>query len=136
MNYLKDLAGTLPEKKKDNFMQSDARLSMEYVINTLEGKKGLLKEIKGKVPPAQRASASIPGSDRRAGSAPGGLDRRTGSAGEGAFAKEKIANTLSYLGNLSGSIPDRNLFTALKQKVQSIMARIKAVTDKRQNRGK
>jgi hypothetical protein len=48
------------------------------------------------------------------------------------MAKEKIAGTLSYLGNLSGSIEDKNLFSALRQKVQNIMSKIKAVTDKRQ----
>ena len=93
-------------------MQSDARLSMEYVINTLEGKKGLLKEMKAKVSPKKPLPA-----------------QQTVSP----IAKEKIAGTLSYLGDLSGSIDDKNLFAALRQKVQSIMSRIKAVTDKRQN---
>lgn len=122
MNYLKDLAGGLPDLKRENFMKSDARLSMEYVINTLEGKKGLLKEIKEKIPeakaPTLRPNATKPGG--RAG-------------GTSGVNNQKVAGTLSYLENLSSDIPDKNLFAALKQKVHSIMSRIKAVTDKRKN---
>jgi len=115
MNYLKGLSGSLPEGKKDSFMKSDARLSLEYMINTLEGKKGLLKEIKTKVPsnepPAvQSGTAEVP------------------------IATDKITGTLSYLGNLSGSIHDKNLFTALRKKVQSITSKINAVTDKKTNK--
>jgi hypothetical protein len=113
MNYLKDLAGSLPEKKRESFMTSDARLSMEYVINTLEGKKGLLKEIKEKVPVADSFKPP-PSSDSD---------------------NKKVAGTLSYLGNLSNSLPDKELFSALKQKVQRIMSRITAVTEKRKNNG-
>ena len=113
MNYLKDISSSLPEKKKDVFMQSDARLSMEFVINTLKGKNGLLKGINKKIPqkisrPPVPQTAPVTG--------------------------EKIADTLSYLGNLSGAAKDKNLFTTLRQKVQSIMSRIKAVMDKRQNK--
>jgi hypothetical protein len=116
VKYLKDMSGSLPDKKREDFMQSDARVSMEYVINTLEGKKGLFEEIKKKVPSAVPAKP-------RALSIPAVPD------------KEKIAGTLSYLGNLSTSIQDKNLFAALRKKVQNIMARIKAVTDKRQKNG-
>ncbi|MDR2073546.1 MAG: hypothetical protein LBP60_08965 [Spirochaetaceae bacterium] len=106
MNYLKSLAGTLPEKKKESFMNSDVRFSMEHVIDTLEGNKGL--------PPKHAAKVPL----------------RPGSAGA-SMGGEKIAGTPSYLKNLHSPIPDKNLFSILRQKVQSIMARIKAVTDKR-----
>jgi hypothetical protein len=109
MNYLKNLAGALPETKRENFLKSDARLSMEYVINTLKGKKGLLKEIKEKVPEARSYRPSAP-------EAPD---------------NQKVAGTLSYLGNLTSALPDKDLFSVLKQRVQRIMSRIKAVTEKR-----
>jgi hypothetical protein len=115
MNYLKDLSSSLREKKKDDFMQSDARLSMEYVINTLNGKKGLLKEINKRkpqkeqnAPPYKPATAKVSG--------------------------EKIAGTLSYLENLSDSVYDKNLNITLRQKVQSIMSKIDAVMNKRQGK--
>jgi hypothetical protein len=120
MNYLKGLAGDLPDKRRENFMQSDVRLSMEFVINTLSGKQGLLKELKQKEP--ERRSK-----DRRS-ALPTGKDRRNPHPD-----REKVAGTLSYLGNLSAEIPDKNLFVALRQKVQNIMTRIKKVTDKREN---
>jgi hypothetical protein len=109
MNYLKNLAGALPESKRENFMKSDARLSMEYVINTLKGKKGLLKEIKEKVPEARSYRPSTPETPDN----------------------QQVAGTLSYLGNLTSALPDKDLFSALKQKVQRIMSRIKAITEKR-----
>jgi hypothetical protein len=117
MKYLKGLAGDLPDTKRENFMKSDARLSMEYVINTLDGKEGLFKGVRQKKPERR-------GSDRR--SLPAGGDRRNPYPD-----REKVAGTLSYLGELSSGLSDKNLFAALKQKVQRIMARIKNVTDKR-----
>ncbi|MDR2477939.1 MAG: hypothetical protein LBD48_01350, partial [Treponema sp.] len=50
MYYLKNLAGSLPEKEKDNFVQSKAWNSMEKVIYTLEAKndrpRGLMSKLK------------------------------------------------------------------------------------------
>jgi hypothetical protein len=109
MDYLKGLADALPENKRENFMKSDARLSMEYVINTLKGKKGLLREIKEKVPEARSYRPST----------------------EEVPDNQKVAGTLSYLGNLTNDFPDKDLFSVLKQRVQRIMSRIKAVTEKR-----
>jgi hypothetical protein len=109
MDYLKGLTSALPENKRENFMKSDARLSMEYVINALKGKKGLLKEIKEKVPETRAYRPSTPEVPDN----------------------QQVAGTLSYLGNLTSALPDKDLFSALKQKVQRIMSRIKAVTEKR-----
>jgi hypothetical protein len=98
MNYLKDLSSSLPENKRESFMQSDARRSMDHVIDALEGKKGQSRE---KAP--KRSTATAGRSD------PGAVPQRR--------------------------ITDKNLFNMLKQKVQSIMSRIKAVTDKRKQNG-
>jgi hypothetical protein len=108
MDYLKSLANTLPENKRENFLKSDARLSMEYVIHTLKGKKGLLEEIKEKVPEARSYRPSTPETPD----------------------SQKVAGTLSYLENLTSALPDQDLFSTLKQRVQRIMSRIKAVTEK------
>ena len=44
MHYLKSLTDSLPDKQKDIFNKSEVRHSMEYVIGSLEGRGGLLKE--------------------------------------------------------------------------------------------
>ncbi|MCL1813255.1 MAG: tetratricopeptide repeat protein [Treponema sp.] len=115
MNYLKDMSSSLPQGKLEAFEKSDARLSMENVINTLKGKEGLLKGLKNKI--SQK--------DGLAGLKPNALPSKP-------VSREKIAGTLSYLENLSGSVNDTNLFSVLRQKVQSIMSRINNVMDKRQ----
>ena len=121
MNYIKNLSASLPEEKKESFLQSNARVSMEYVINSLEGRKGLLKKIKARAKEDSPVSLlSLPSSN----ALPAGL------------AKDKITGTLSYLGNLSGSIKDKDLFIALRKKVQKIMTKIKSVTDKNQDEKK
>jgi hypothetical protein len=65
MNYLKTLATSLPHKDRDAFMQSDARLSMEYIIDMLEGRKGLILDIETRLP-------GIAGSDAAASPVPSG----------------------------------------------------------------
>lgn len=106
LRYLKDLTGALPEKKQEVFLKSETRLSMEFIITTLEGKKGLLREIREKTPEAA-------------------LEAPVETAGEKA-GKEKITKTLSYLGNLTNTLPDDELAYVLKQKVENIMALMKA----------
>jgi hypothetical protein len=101
MKYLKTIAAALPDDKREAFMKSSARISLEYIINNLEGKKGLLREITEKNPSSKTAQA-------------GGID---GS---------QLAGTLSYLGSLSGSLPDRELVSVLNLKVQDIMSQIQA----------
>ncbi|MDR2552931.1 MAG: tetratricopeptide repeat protein [Treponema sp.] len=108
MNYLKTLAASLPSKKREEFMRSETRLVMEYVINTLEGKKGLLNEIRArKISLVSSPPEKVPG--------------------------EKIAGTLSYLEDLSGSMPDKNLIIVLKRRLQDVASKINAINGKRQN---
>jgi hypothetical protein len=53
MNYLKGLADALPDKDKEHFMKSEARLSLENVIDTLKGKvDGAIKQKKSGDPNA------------------------------------------------------------------------------------
>jgi hypothetical protein len=56
MKFLKSLTGSLPEGDRDIFMQSDARLGMEYIIDTLEGRKGLIRDIEERVPAGRIAA--------------------------------------------------------------------------------
>jgi tetratricopeptide (TPR) repeat protein len=94
MNYLKDLSKSLPEKERKTFMQSDARVSMEYLIDTMEGHKGLRKDIE---------------------------DRHTISA-EGASGKGSLSGTLGYLKELAGALPDQDLGEAISRKLETVMS--------------
>jgi hypothetical protein len=69
MKFLKSMTGALPDRDRESFMQSDARLSMEYIIDTLEGRKGLIRDIEQRrkagssaVPAGAPAFAGTPGS--------------------------------------------------------------------------
>jgi hypothetical protein len=101
MRYLKGLTESLPDKPRINFMQSDARLSMEYVIDCLEGRKGLFKEIQERAPQAA-VRKPTPEGPKKAGSL-------------------NVAGTLAFLGKLASALPDRHLSTAITRKVDTII---------------
>jgi hypothetical protein len=69
MKFLKDLTGSLSDRDRDTFMQSDARLGMEYIIDTLEGRKGLIRDIEERLPAGKdRAAAAGDAADADASS--------------------------------------------------------------------
>jgi hypothetical protein len=94
MNYLKDLSASLPEKEKKTFMQSDARVSMEYLIDTMEGHKGLRK----------------------------GIEERHAVSAESAPGKGNLSGTLGYLKKLAGALPDQDLGKAVSRKLETVMS--------------
>jgi hypothetical protein len=95
--YLKDLTSNLPEEQRNAFKKSDARLRMEYVIDRLEGRKGLFKEVRERIGRGQEESTP-------------------------SLAKSPdIAKTLAYLGNLAKALPDRDLTQAIERKVQKVV---------------
>jgi hypothetical protein len=107
MRYLKDLAGSLPGKNRDTFMQSDARVSMEYIIDSLEGRKGLFKGIQERLP----QEAKVP---------------KEASAG---IKTADVAGTLRFLGKLASALPDQGLSTAITRKVDSVVTGIRSVAE-------
>jgi tetratricopeptide (TPR) repeat protein len=94
MNYLKGLSKSLPEKERETFMQSDVRVSMEYLIDTMEGHRGLRKDIE---------------------------DRFNISA-EGAPGKGSLSGTLGYLKKLADALPDQDLGKAISRKLETVMS--------------
>jgi hypothetical protein len=99
--YLKDLADKLPDAQRDTFRKSDARLRMEFIIDRLEGKKGLLKEVQERpVAPVPEGAKTVPGKEKR---------------------KIDVAETLAYLGSLAKSLPDRDLTNAIERKVDTVI---------------
>jgi hypothetical protein len=77
MKFLKGLTGSLPDRDRDTFMQSDARLGMEYIIDTLEGRKGLIRDIEERLP---AGGAAVRAADAAASSPEAGADPGLGSA--------------------------------------------------------
>jgi hypothetical protein len=119
MHYLKTLTSALPEKQQTNFKQSDARLSMEYIIDTLEGKKGLFKEIQTRSP----APASRPEPALRTGA---GVQKKKPGV-------KDIAGTLSYLGVLASALKDNGLITAISRKVNGVLSGMTQADQKKEN---
>jgi hypothetical protein len=142
MNYLKQLAGSLPHKDHDTFMQSDARLSMEYIIDTLKGRRGLIREITARMPGTGAASAgraaplaAVP--EAPVFPAPGGkmaalrAASDAAEAAEAALGKPKkqkkpdVAGMLAFMAKLAGALPDPGLGKAITRKVDTVITDIK-----------
>jgi hypothetical protein len=99
--YLKNLTEELPEPQKKAFKASEARLKMEYVIDKLEGHKGLFKSLAEKVnsspepqPPIQKKSKPDP---------------------------LAVAKTLAYLSNMAKTLPDKDLTHVIEKKVDTVV---------------
>ncbi|MDR2110533.1 MAG: tetratricopeptide repeat protein [Spirochaetaceae bacterium] len=110
MHYLRELAGGLTGKSREAFVRSDARLGLEYIIDTLEGRRGLFREIDGQRSPE---------------AAPPELEPETG----GPRLKD-VADTLQFLKELASSLPDGDLSTALNRKVDRIIREIQQPVEK------
>jgi hypothetical protein len=87
-------------------MQSDARISMEYIIDSLEGRKGLFKEIQERLPekakpPSGKTAAKVKVAD--------------------------VAGTLKFLGRLASALPDQGLSAAITRKVDTVVTEIRSV---------
>ncbi|MDR3166975.1 MAG: tetratricopeptide repeat protein [Treponema sp.] len=100
MYYLRDLSGELTGKSRENFARSDARLGLEYIINTLEGRKGLLHDIRDQFSPEQSLGAE----PAREKSNP-----------------KNLTDTLNYLRNLAAALPDPDLGAAINRKVNRVI---------------
>ncbi|MDR1107634.1 MAG: tetratricopeptide repeat protein [Spirochaetaceae bacterium] len=96
MRYLKAMTGGLPPKAREMFLRSDARLSMEYIIATLEGHTGLFSEIQ----------------DRSLAPKPSGREALD------------LAGTLDYLRKLAGALEDPHLSEALRRKADTVISEL------------
>lgn len=101
--YLQNLANALPEDRRASFSKSDARLKMAYVIDKLEGRQGLLKEVSERAPQAEAKPVHPAGPPKSA----------------------EVERTLTYLGKLAGALPDRGLTDALERKLGNVIKGLK-----------
>jgi hypothetical protein len=112
--YLRGLIHFLPEHQRVEFSLSDARLEMEYLIDYLEGRKGLYRGIRERVP--ERALIWDAGND-----AP--------EDGFSAPTPGEVARALAYLEQLAAALPDPDLGTAITRKVDIIIKDIRQLID-------
>jgi Flp pilus assembly protein TadD len=96
MRYLKAMTGGLPQKAQEMFLRSDARLSMEYIITTLEGHTGLFNEIQ---------------------------DRELAPQSSGSETLD-LTGTLDYLRKLAGALDDPDLSEALRRKAATVISEL------------
>lgn len=100
---LRGLSEFLPEKKKQQFMQSKVRVSLDYLISRLEGKKGLMEMIQSQTDDTvQKDDASS----------------------EKLSAVELTRKVLDDLKSMSKSLPDENLGSALTNYASEIESKL------------
>jgi hypothetical protein len=87
-----------PERRKNVFMRSDARLKLDYLKSRLEGHKGIKQKIEDNYAP--RGSAD-------------------------SVTLQKVADAFIFIKELAGHYPDPSVGTMMQSKVDSILRRIK-----------
>jgi len=97
--FLKKITLALPEEKLSNYLFSDERIKMEYVIDRLSGKIGLKD-------------------DSRVGRIRKGLKRIPQSGPSADFGK-----TLDFLESMVTGLPDQGFAVTLKNKLEKIRTR-------------
>ena len=100
LDYLEKLSDYLPEQEKQRFQESDERLAMESLKSKLAGKKGLRQSITERFHPA----------------APGRGEPLT---------RPLVVDTFSYLKDLAAWHPDKAVADAMRERVESLMARMR-----------
>jgi hypothetical protein len=80
-------------------------LSLEFLIDVLQGRKGLYKDIKERI----------------------GEDRETPEKGEsaGALPPAQVTGTLAYLERLASALPDQTLSAAITRKADAVITEIR-----------
>jgi hypothetical protein len=87
-----------PERRKNVFMRSDARMKLEYLKSRLDGRRGIKQTIEEGYAPA---ASSDP------------------------VTLQKVADAFIFIKELAGHYPDPSVGTMMQSKVDSILRRIK-----------
>lgn len=130
MNYLKEMVDFLPEERKAAFDQSGAiRISMEHIINTFMGRRGILREIQDLrlkqqtlIEPLKAQIRKISSEQEPALELHGRLEGGAGEEKGGALSGKEIADFLAYLGTLSSSLPDPTVMEYFTQKMKMVVS--------------
>ncbi|MDR0643928.1 MAG: tetratricopeptide repeat protein [Treponema sp.] len=108
LKYLKDITAFLPQDDRDDFIHSDMRLNIEHIINTFEGRRGILQEIQ--VTELKKKEIADAESEE--------------SSGKELKASE-LSDFFKYLEQLTSNIPDASLAELLANKIKKAVATIK-----------
>ncbi|HTP58955.1 MAG TPA: hypothetical protein VMM82_08560, partial [Spirochaetia bacterium] len=99
LDYLEKLSDYLPQHEKQRFLDSDVRLAMESLKSKLVGRKGLRQSIAERFHPA--------------------------ASGRGKpLTRPLVVDTFSYLKDLAAWHPDRAVADAMRERVESLVARM------------
>lgn len=99
LDYLGKLSDYLPERDKNRFRGSNERLAMESLKAQLAGKKGLRQKI------AEQFQPVVPHRKEP-------------------MTRSLIVDTFSYLKDLSAWHPDKAVAAAMRERIESIVARM------------
>ncbi|MDR1466136.1 MAG: tetratricopeptide repeat protein [Treponema sp.] len=105
--YLKDITVFLPEVDRGDFTQSDVRLNIEHIINTLEGRRGILQEIQE--------------TELKKKTANGESEESSGTE----LKVSELTDFFEYLEQLTSNIPDTSMAELLANKIKKAIAAIK-----------
>ncbi len=98
LDYLENLSEYLPERDRRVFRASSQRLAIESLKARLAGTKGLRESVSRKYRPAAAAPAPL--------------------------SRPRIVDTFSYLKDLTGWLPDRTVGAAMRERLDSLIARL------------
>jgi hypothetical protein len=99
LDYLGKLSDYLPEREKKRFRGSNERLAMESLKAQLAGKKGLRRKVSDSFP-AVAPSRKAP------------------------LTRSLVVDTFAYLKDLAACHPDTTVGAAMKERIESIVARM------------
>lgn len=105
LDYLDGLANSLPNEKRQEYLQSDARLRLEYLRARMAGRPGLKHDLERyRGPDSKRPAVSI--------------------------TPKRVADTMGYIAKMSGYHPDAAIGTALRTRVAHMLAKLKELRGK------
>jgi len=99
LDYLEKLSDYLPEQERKRFLGSKERLAMESLKSRLAGRKGLRSAV------AERFGSSAP-------------------RGREPLTRPLVVDTFSYLKDLSAWHPDKKVGDAMRERIESLVARM------------
>lgn len=114
-SYMRGLCNYLPQPKKALFMSSEERVQLEYVINKLKNKPGLLNE-----------SAAVVKAVEETGEDSADFVKRLDNAGDqnAKLSASEISDAILHLQDIAlANMQDKDLISALQSKVRKVLTR-------------
>ena len=104
LDYLSNLTQSLSEEKRSEFLNSEARLKLEYLKSRLRGEPGLKRDV-------ERFAPSVP------------------SPSDVPLTPKRLTDTLTYISKMSGFHPDAGIGIALRSRVAVVLDRIRQLKE-------